>query len=1169
MKLRFSSLRRIVFVSALSLSLLVLGSVSAPVALAQGITTGGISGTVVDPTGSVVPFASINLVNAATGAKYTVSVREDGGFSLLNLPLGTYEMTISASGFSDLKIQTINVTVGVVALGNETLTVGKGVTTVEASAVAPMLSTEQSQISVTLDAEAIANLPFGGGFDTVALLTPGVAITHDNSFSNSNGSYGGFSSQGERGRSNNFEIDGQSNNDNSVAGPQVFFSNQDALNGVEVITNNFSAQYGRNAGSVVNYLTKSGTNTYHGSAFEFYEGNWGESFAQGQKSSFAAFGFCPKGTLPTASNPCTIPTLPRFVDNRFGGTIGGPIPKMRDKLWFFASAYFERYRNGGGTSTSGGSVTPTPLGLTQLQAAFPNEPGVAALVNNGPYSIKTGNPRVVSTPFSVPVTVGETSANVEVSVMGRTVPSLQNDEELLGRIDWQASSKDHIFMRYFYQDDPFINAGGGVAAGNWYNVPDTAHSIGADWSRTITPSIVNQVRYSFQQTKLDFQGGGQPNCTVNTPDQCTSSIGIAGTVKDPSTGLKYTNLGFGYASNIPQGRTVKVTQVQDNATWSHGKQTILFGGEWAYQNSPNPFLPNYNGTFSFSGLAGIVAGKAGSLQLGNGNGFTTAFTEPDFAAYFQDDYKVTPDLTLNMGLRWEFSGQAINLLNKATVKRESNPATAFWDPSLPLANRTIPKTPNNWKEFQPRIGLAFNPSFDKKLVIRSGFSINFDPAFYNMFLNVATAAPVVNLGSITGCGVSKQCLPSTGASGAAVRALDLPYIPTGAGINPGRRSQTSISPNFHNPYTESWLLGVSHQLGNHAVIELTYVGNHQVGNFQSINANPNLGALKSLYPGAVPATLCTDETQIGFGHPDCTRTRVRSRDNGAFGIYNAFQSKISTQNFYGLNAQFNFTYSKAIDNVSEIFATFAGGNTVAFSANPLNPNTPERGVSGNSMKFVSSSNFSYMLPKFHSGNGLVGRVLSGYRLDTIWTFNTGQPVTPYQYGFFGFGLGPSVQSYADASFLNSFSSGVDSIRPTVSNPAAPITTVGILDDGSFCGNGPGIMNWADCSVSSASAVHWLRSSQTVADAAKNPYVGVGRNTLHSSAWNNFDVSLQKETKLRENLLMTISVIAYNAMNRQYLGTPDLDVDDVGGSFYDYRYQYGSNRNTQLKIDFSF
>jgi hypothetical protein len=1145
--------------------LLLVCLIAVPFAVGQGITTGGISGTVVDPAGAVLPGASITAINLSTNSKYTQTARSDGEFSFQSLPLGVYTVSIASPGFDTLTVSGVNVTIGTLSLGTEAMKIGKGVETVEASAVAPMLSTEQSQQAITLESEQLENLPFGSGFDTVALLQPGVAITHDNSFSNSNGSYGGFSSQGERGRSNNFEIDGQSNNDNSVAGPQVFFGNQDALTGIEVITNNFSAQYGRNAGSVVNYLTKSGTKSFHGSVFEYNEGNWGESFAQGEKSPY--FGYCPAG-VAAGTNGCATPTLPRFVQNNFGFTIGGPVPLFKDKLWFFSSGYWVRYRQAGGESLSGQfTVTPDATGLQQLSTAFPGNPGIAALVNNGPYSVKTGNPVSVGTPASLPVTVGATTANIEMSEIGRSVPSLYNDEELLERMDWAPTGKDHIFVRYFYQNYPYMNAGGSVVAGNWYNVPDIAHSVGGDWSHTMSPSIVNQLRYSFQQTAILFQGGANPQCVWTSPADCSANIAIGGKITDPASGNPMSMLGFGYATNIPQGRTVKVTQVQDNVTWSHGRQTILFGGEWDYQNSPNPFLPDYNGAYSFTSFSNFISGTTNSFTLGNSNGFSTKFTEPDAALYFQDDYKVKPDLTLNLGMRWEFFGQAVNLLHNETVARESNPATAFWDQSLPLSVRTVAETPDHWKQFQPRLGFAYNPEADKKLVVRGGFSVNFDPAFYNMFLNSATSAPVVNLGTVSGCGPSKPCLPATGATGSQVRALGLPYLPTGPGVNPGGRNTTTVAGNFHNPYTLSWELGLSHQIGNHAVAEVTYVGNHQVGDFQSINANPGLAYLQSVDPGAVPVSLCSDPTQVGYGHPDCTHANVRERTNTAYGLFEALESKVTSQSFHGLTGTLAFTYGKTIDNTSEVFSTEAGGNTIAFAQNPLDLSNAERAVSGDSEKFVTSSGFGYTTPKINMSNGLLQRAVNGYRLDTIWTFNTGAPASFFQYGFFG--DGPALQSYSDVGFANWQLGGVDTARPSIGNPKAPINTVGILDDGSICGNGPGYMNWATCAPTTLDQVHFLRNTQLVAAAQGSPWPGVGRNSLRTYAWNNFDVSIQKQTKITEKVTMNFSAIGYNALNRQYLGTPDTFIDDVGGTFMDYRNSYGSNRNIQLKAQFQF
>ncbi|MBV8629374.1 MAG: TonB-dependent receptor [Silvibacterium sp.] len=1156
----------------------------ANLAAGQGITTGSITGTVIDASGAVIRGGTVMAKNLGTDAQTVQHTRDDGSFSLVYLPTGNYSLTIEATGFEKLDIQQVTVAVGETNIGPQRLKIGSStVVEVEGNAT-PLIETTQAQVSNALDSQQLQNLPFGGGFDTAALLSPGEVITHDNSFSNNNGAYGGFSSQGQRGRSNNFEIDGQSNNDNSVAGPQVFFSNQDAVDSIQIITNNFSAQYGRNAGSVVNYITRSGSNKFHGTAFYWYEGNWGESFAQGQKSPFQ--GFCPPGVKPSDTNPCTVPILPRFVQNIFGGSLGGPI--LHDKLFGFGSAYFDRNHAGGGTTLNLTSITPTPDGLTALSSTFPNAPGVAALVNNGPYSVKTGNPQPAGQVYTIPVTYNGVTANIPFAGITRSVPSYSNDEEVLGRVDWQPNTNNHFFARYFYQDDPSYNPSGisvaTIAAGAWYNVPDTAHSIGADWEHTFSPGWVNQVRYSYQQTKLFFQGGGQAKCVVTSPDQCTANVSFGSSKLTDVSGNTYGVLGFGYATNLPQGRFVKVTQVQDNATWTTGRQTILFGGEWDYQNSPNPFLPFYEGAFAFSGatsasnpvMTNFLSGTSRSLTLANGN-FSIHFTEPDYALYFQDDWKVRPDLTLNMGLRWEYFTQAVNILHNETVTRETNPATAFWDTSLPLSVRTFPYTDPAYKNFQPRFGFAYNPErFSNKLVVRGGFAINFDPAFYNMFLNSATAAPVVNNGTIRGCGVTKQCMPSSGVLAAQVRAQSLPYIPTGPGVNPGSRNTTYNSHNFHNPYTESYYLGVETAIGNRVSLDMKYVGNHQVGNFQSIDGNPYLLPIQQQFPNYAPIALCTDTTAVGYGRPDCTHANVRTRTNGAFANYNALQTQVKTREFHGLTSLFNWTYSKTIDNTSEVYSTFAGGNSITFAQNPLNPDAPERGLSAVSMTHVVSAGFTYLLPIHRTQNGLVGRLLGGWQLNGIYTFNTAQPGTPYQYGFFGDGAG--YQSYtSDVPFMNWQLSGYDVARPVLSNPKAPLNQVGVYDpDGSVCGVGQGYFNWADCSPSSPTAVHWLRNTQALANlmGGNNPYIGSGRSLARSQSWNNLDASLYKTTKLTEALSMQLQLVAYNALNRQYLGMPDLGIDDVSttpssNTFEDLRWNFGSNRNVQIGVKFIF
>lgn len=1072
-------------------------------ALAQGIITGSLSGTVVDASGAVVPGANITVKDLARGTVFNTHAAGDGNFSLQSLPIGRYAVTITQTGFSDLNIPSVAIDSGTDhGLGREVLGVGATTTQVEVESTSAQLETTQSQVSTSFDAEAIASLPLNNGFDTAAVLEPGVVATHDLNYSNSNGE--NFSSNGARGRSNNFELDGQSNNDNSIGGPQVFFGNQDAIAEIQVVQTNFSAQYGRNEGTVVNYITKSGTNQLHGSGFEFYEGNFLASYPNQDKNS--VFGYCAPGE--NSSDGCfPVARLPRSVDNRYGGTIGGPV--LRDKLFFFGSTYWEHTRVGASPFNSGSSgLTPTPAGLATLASAFPNNPAVSVLTNYGPYGISLGSPQAVLNQASTETVTGPNgvTAAVQVAPVRRLVPSgTYNDQEHLGRLDWQATPKDRFFLRYFYQTSLGQNYALYGAAGTFYNVPDTAHSVGADYTRTFSPAWVNQLRYSFQQTKLDFQGGSVPNCTVNTLTACPGYLSF-----------EDNSLSFGEATNLPQGRTVKTTQVQDNVSYSHGTHTVLFGGEYDRQNSPNVFLPYYNGEAQFANLQDFI-NQSGNFYLATGNP-VLPFTENDLAFYGQDNVKVSPSLTLNIGLRWEFFGQAINLLHNETVARESNPATAIWDPALPLASRTTPYINPYYKNFEPRVGFAYNPTFAPKLVIRGGFSIGYDPAFYNIFLNAAEVAPVSTSGSFA-CGGS--CLGNGDFSGAGLRATNLRLLPLGG--NPAFADQEYVPTSFRNPYLETYSLGIEQQIGGRLVAQVRYVGTHGIGNFQSLDGNPQLSQIQSAFPKYPLPSLCSNADAPGVGRPNCNIGNQSLVANSAFSIYNSLQTNVTMRRFHGFTGTVSYTFSHEVDNSSEIFSSYAGGNTVATPQNPLDPNLGERGNSGFSFPNVASAGLTYEVPGRHFGNALVNRVLNGFRLNGVWQYNSGQVYNPYQ---------PlSVGSFCDNAF-NGSSVGpqVDSCRLVLSNPQAPLQTVGVLKAGAYTELGSG-------ASTSPASVHWLLNNQAEALLLGNPFPGSGRNILRAQPYDQFDASIFKDTKLSERLSLELQMDAYNSLNHQYRGTP--------------------------------
>jgi hypothetical protein len=1135
-------------------SILLVGSI----AWGQGIITGTIAGTMQDATGAVVPGAKITVTRPETNAVFTATSGANGNFSLNDLPVGTYNVKFEASGFSTLTLQNVRVDSNhTLDLGAQKLTTGTSITTVEVNAGAALLETTQAQISTTFDTQQVANLPTFGGFDELTLLIPGVVATHANNFSNTNGT--GFSTNGQRGRSNNFEIDGQSNNDNSVAGPQFFFSNEEAIDQVQVITNNFSAAYGRNMGSVVNYITKSGTNSIHGSAFYRYSGDFTSSLQTGT-SKGALFGFCAPGEDTT--DGCTVPVVPRYVSNIYGGNITAPL--WKDKIFASGGVYGSRLFENGGTTSSGTKMVLTPDGLATLNTRFPNNNGVAILNQLNPFKLQ-GNPRATGTPKNQSVTDGVTTVSVPFTQIARNFPSSTTDQEYLGKLDFNATTKDRIGGRYIYQKNPTIpdNASATTAAGGVVNVTGVTHSIGADWIHTFSPHWINQLRYSFQQSKIAFDGGDFANCTITTFANCPSSV---------SLGAGNATLGLG--SSFPQGRIVKVGQTQDNATWNFGPHSITFGGEFDYQNSPNTNLPNAAGTFTFTSystlLQGISAPGVNTVSLTQGNPLIP-FKENDVAVYFQDDWKVTPEFTANLGLRWEFFQQALNLLHDRSLAQQTGP-TPFWATNLPLSVTTFPQIPQSYRNFEPRIGFAYSPRYNKNMVVRGGFAINVDPGFYNINLNSAGSAPVVNSGSVscTGTASSKapaNCLPTGGANFVTVNAALGPFIPRGG--NPGARNQTFVSSNFRQPLASTYTFGVQYQVGRSMVAEIRYSGNHTTGNFQTLDSNPYLLPVATDFPNLIaPSSLCTAATStlaggVDIGHLHCGQTNVRTRANTAFSVYNGLQTSLTTRNYHGVTATAAYTYSRTIDNSSEIFGTLGGGNSIAFAQNPLDPNQAERAVSGISFPNVASISFTYAVPTVGSADTLVGKLINGWQMNSIWVYNSGQPYTDFDLAnqngsaFVNLpikkntnpafpngtvGDARTLASYSDQLEATAFNSSYDFGRPVLSNKSAPVGSVGLYTtvptgDGST-NSAPFLVDYNTGKPTTPSQVHWIANNKYAGLLGGTPWVGSGRNLLRGTSYNNLDTSVYKNTKLTERFTLRLEVDANNILNRSYYGAPD-------------------------------
>jgi hypothetical protein len=1127
---------------------------------AQGITTGSISGTVTDTTGAVIAGASITATAKATNVALTTTSGSDGSFSFRDVPIGTYTLVITESGFAGLTLNNIEVASSrEQALGVQKLSPGTAEAVVEVSGAQNILETSQAQVTTTFDSEQLTNLPTAGGFDELALLIPGVVDTHVDNFSNSNGA--NFSVNGERGRANNFEIDGQANNDTTITGPQVFFGNDEALAEVQIITNSFSAQYGRNAGSVVNYITKSGTNAFHGSAIYKYSGDFTSSLAQGV-SKGEQFGFCGPGQTPAADG-CSPAVVPRYVDNFYGGTLGGPI--LKGKLFAFGSTYWDRETEFGALVTSAGQLFPTTAGLAQLVAAYPNNPSVAILQQLNPYSVTAGNPRQIG-PITYETIPG--AGLVPFAQFGRQVPFLSTDEENLGRIDWQATPKDRIYLRYFYQSFP-TSPDGATANGGYTNVTGISHSVGADETHTFGPHWVDQLRYSFQQSTIAFEGGGFPNCTIIAFNACPTDVNPL-TLPDGST-----LSGLGLPIGDPTGRVVKVGQVQNNANWTVGHHGITFGGELLYEHAPNVFLPGVQGVFTYDTLSDFIAGGcpngACSVEVAKGNP-TIPFKENDFGIYFQDDWQLKPGLTLNLGLRWEFFGQPINYFHSQSVASQTG-ANPFWSTSLPLSETTVPSIANYYKNIEPRVGFAYNPEFSKKLVIRGAYAINVDPEFQNIGLNLAGSAPSVALGAITCNAGSTNCIPTGGATFVTVQQQLAPQLPTGG--SPGLDTEVTVPTNFRNPMGQTYTLGMQYQLHNAAVVELRYVGNHTSQQFQSLNANPYLATVAAAFPNFVnPASLCSPANStlggadVGFLH--CGNTSVLEVENSAFSQYQSLQANLTTRSFHNVTATFAYTWSHNIDNTSEIYSTGSGGNTIAVAQNPLNTDLGERGNSALDFPNVASISFTYKLPDLHRGSTLLSSLTDGWQANTVWIYDSGQLYTDFQ----GISNGsPQInpddvstsESYSDIPFEESFI-GADVARPILSNPKAPVGTLGIYTDTTITPatattpavfSAPVLEDYKTGAQISPSAVRFIANNQLAANLLNNPYPGSPRNILRGDSFNDVDFSVFKNTKINERVTFRLEVDAYNVLNHAYFAA-------AGNTLADYANPSGSSFNNYFE-----
>ena len=1117
------------------------------------VLKGSISGTVVDPQGAVVSGATVKAINNGTGVTLATTSDSSGSFHFNLIPVGEYKVEISATGFKTAVQNNIVIAAGRDSgLGAIALTVGEVSTAVEVSATAPLIETTQSQVTNTFagaQLSSFAGINENQGLDNLALFVPGVVGARDNGFSNTNGGTG-FSVNGLRGRNNDQQIDGQNNNDNSIGGPGLFVTDTEFVQQYVLITNQFGPEYGRNAGSVVNVITKAGSNEWHGSVYQHENNTVLNSMTNFQK----------RGTNFTAdANGNALTKIPRANDEFGGFTIGGPW--VKNKLFFFGG--FDQQIISQNSLYTGTGLTPTPNGLATLAACFPTSQSLTALRSFGPYGVSAGSP----TPLGAHAPTSASDVNgaafipscpgVEFGGVERNLPTHTHVFNWVNRLDLQLGN-DVIMARYLLGRVNNFNLDlGDGAAGLPVSVPALSQAILVGDTHNFGTHFVNEVRVGFNRLNVTF--------ATNT----LGTVPSDGAVDQAITRATFNNpqlLSFGLSGAFPEGRIVNTWQAQDNLNYVWGKHTFKGGVNYTYQRSPNTFLPNLNGAFRFTNWQSFFLNTPNRVRVANGTPVLD-FREHDTFLYAGDDWKLRQNLTVNLGLTWTYYGQPANLFNDLTVGRESNAATAFWRQDIPLSERTFPKLDATRTSFGPSVGFAYTPQWGGfltghgKTVVRGGYRLLYDPPFYNIYLNIANSAPVVFLQTFTGASITPSMILPSQPFGPNVRAELAPQLQKGV-FDPRTNVETTVNPNFGPDKVHTWNIGIEREVTRNSALELRYVGNHATDLFQSVNGNPIVTGNSTAPAGLTGCTssqILLGPGQVGnpaLGRADCSKGIVLERNNGGFSNYHGLQAEYRANNLFNqLSVRGAYTYSRTLDNVSEIFSTFVGGNTLAFAQNPFNSGRGEYSFSALDFPHQFSVLATERLPFFRTQHGFVGHMLGGWAVSANYVWASGQRYTPVQAGLEAAATAAS-NNYDLNWILNVV--GADLARPFVGSLSAPATSVGIFAGdacnlfGSSCALAPNqlvtfnqeVQAGLDGNSVQQNAVRYIINSSTAQGIFGTPF-GARRNLSQDAPTNIANLALSKNVKLTERASLEFTTTFTNVFNHANFQSIDPIIENAG------------------------
>jgi hypothetical protein len=914
---------------------------------------GTILGSVTDAQGAVVAGATVTVKNVGTGLERTTETSTDGSYALPELQIGTYTVTITLTGFQ--RSVTTNVTVDVAGERrvDAALKPGQISTTVEvAGDLLPQVETTSAELGGTLTAETIEALPVNGrDYQKLIYLNPGIAGSPDQ-ISDSPGSYGVFSMNGSRGRSNNFLLDGTDMNDGfrndpaineaGVFGDPATILPLDAVAELKVISN-YEAEYGRNSGAVINIVTKSGTNKLHGGLLEYFR-----TGKLGARNYF---------------NLDAAPKSP-FNNNQFGGSLGGPI--IKDNTFFYAD-YEGQSENG---AQAGTTCVPYPQQIAHDEGTNgPANPVIAALLARNPYP----TPNIASAVYN-PVTPTDYAAFDAGCPNGNNLSDstsfFNRVDSFIGKIDHNFNANNLLTGRYYYgnshQSFPFAQLAGGLLPGFNTITPTRVQLISLSYVKVINSSQVNEARLGWNRFAEGFFAQDQSF----VPNSIGMDTGITSTYNG---GLPSTDVGsfseIGATDSLAKNRVDSNWHFVDNYSWKTGKHDVKFGYEFRRTTIAQIFDHDFRGTLGFSSLTTFLAGTPDGDGGSSGSqiqGDTERHTYQNSDGLFiQDSFRATPRLTLNYGMRWDYFG--------VTGEKGGQ----FYTVDYANGGNNVPTSQLYGKDlnnFAPRVALAYDVTGQGKTVVRAGWGLFYDAFSQDMFLGHlpwnCTFCPGP---AYPGLG------PNALGEGTANATAITPGVPIYAGFHP-EGDFFSIDPHMRTPYVQNFNLNLQHQVSSKTVLQVGYVGSVGIKLFQFLDINqPNQADITA----ADLACNCINS----YGVPRTVAPNffyLNQEKSAANSNYHSLQASLHTAGWHGLTSQANFVWSHSIDTASDL------EDFEPNEAQPTNSTNPagDKGNSSFDIRRRFTWNFVYQFP---NAGGSMQRLKNGWGLDGILNLQDGQP----------------------------------------------------------------------------------------------------------------------------------------------------------------------------------